>query len=45
MQLSKRIFQLFSKEHINNIRFMGIQNRNLIINPTVSELYEIAFLL
>lgn len=42
--LSKRIIRLFSNEHMKNIRFMGVQNKNIVFNPTVSELYEIAFL-
>lgn len=46
MLLSRRILRLFSNEqHIKNIKAVGITNRNLLINPTVSELYEIAFLL
>jgi hypothetical protein len=46
MILLRRIIRLFSNEqHIKNIRTMGITNRNLLINPAVSELYEIAFLL
>ncbi len=45
MLLLRRILRLFSNEHIKNIKALGITNRNLLINPTVSELYEIAFLL
>ena len=43
--LFKRINRFYSKEiHSKNILQQGINNRNLHLNPTVSDLYEIAFL-
>lgn len=42
--ISQRIIRLFSVEqHLKNIRALGIQSRNVLVNPSLSELYEIAF--
>lgn len=42
--ISQRIIRLFSAEqHLKNIKALGIHSRNVLINPNVSELYEIAF--
>lgn len=45
--LTKALLRKFSAAtamHVKNIALLGIKNRNLILNPSVPELYEIALL-